>query len=90
MRTDLFFLFGGFHIAFVAYMVVGIPGTGSAGLINTIHAFATGSIVTGVFGVLASVGWVMQFLGMLFEYRAIWAHHNDKGSYPLRSFFLFI
>jgi hypothetical protein len=36
-------------------VLVGIPSTGSAGLINTIHAFGTGSIVTGVFGVIASV-----------------------------------
>lgn len=32
-----------------------MTGTGSAGLINTIHAFATGSILTGVFGILATV-----------------------------------
>jgi len=74
-----FFLFGGFHIAFCIYMVVGIPSTGSAGLINMIHAWATGSIVTGVFGVIATVGWVLETLGMLFEYRLIWSHHNDKG-----------
>lgn len=36
--------------------LVGIPSTGSAGLINTIHALTTGSIVTGVFGVIATVG----------------------------------
>lgn len=35
---------------------IGIPSTGSAGLINTIHAFSTASIVTGVFGVIATVG----------------------------------
>lgn len=31
-----YFLFGGFHVAFAFYMLIGIPSTGSAGLINTI------------------------------------------------------
>ena len=41
--------------SFVDDKLIGPSGTGSAGLINTIHAFATGSILTGVFGVLATV-----------------------------------
>ena len=69
--------------AFCAYMLVGIPSTGSGGaschsialtstgLINTIHAFATGSIVTGVFGIVASVGWGLELLGILWEYRSV-------------------
>jgi len=75
----LFFVFGGFHIAFCIYMLIGIPSTGSAGIINTVHAFATGSIVTGVFGVIAIVGWGLESVGMLFEYRSIYAHHQQKG-----------
>lgn len=43
----------------------------SIGLINTIHAFATGSIVTGVFGIVASVGWGLELLGILWEYRSV-------------------
>jgi len=75
----IFFLFAGFHIAYCVYMVIGIPATGSAGLINTIRAFASGSIVTGVFGVLATAGWVIEGLGVLWIYRLTWARHNDKG-----------
>lgn len=37
--------------------------TGSAGLINTISSLATGHILAGVFGVLASLGWVVQAAG---------------------------
>lgn len=51
----MFFIFGGFHIAFCVYMLVGIPSTGSGGLINCIAAFASGSIVTGVFCAIATV-----------------------------------
>lgn len=75
----MFFIFGGFHIAFCVYMLVGIPSTGSGGLINCIAAFASGSIVTGVFCAIATVGWGLQTLGMLFEYRSIYNHHNAKG-----------
>lgn len=39
-----------------ADMFVGIPSSGSAGLINLISRFASGSIVAGVFCILATVG----------------------------------
>lgn len=37
--------------------------TGSAGLINTIASFSQGHIVAGVFGLLASIGWILQAAG---------------------------
>ncbi|KAH8928353.1 scamp-domain-containing protein [Atractiella rhizophila] len=74
-----FFVFGGFHVLYCAYMVVGIPSTGSAGLINTLRAFGDGSIVTGVFGVIATAGWAAEGLGILWIYRAAYARHNEKG-----------
>ncbi len=37
----VYFIFAGFHLAFLGvYVFLGIPSTGSAGLINTIQAFA--------------------------------------------------
>ncbi|KAI5474695.1 secretory carrier-associated membrane protein [Pseudohyphozyma bogoriensis] len=75
-----FFLFGGFHLAFVTYMVIGIPSSGSAGLINLISRFATGHILAGVFCALATAGWTMQGLGSLWMYKNVWAHaHGEAG-----------
>jgi len=75
----LYFIFCGFHILFSAYMLLGIPSTGAAGLINTIQGFTHGWIVAAVLGTVASVGWAIQLLGNLFYYRLIWNHHNAEG-----------
>jgi hypothetical protein len=37
--------------------------TGSAGLINTIQMFAQGHILAAVFGILSSIGWLLQSVG---------------------------
>ncbi|KAB5596524.1 hypothetical protein CTheo_161 [Ceratobasidium theobromae] len=69
----------GFHLLFSLYMIIGIPSTGSAGLINTISAFSRGAIVVGVLGIIATVGWVLQGVGNAWYYRQIWVHHHDAG-----------
>lgn len=56
----LYFVFNAFHIAFSVYSLIGIPSTGSAGIINTIASFARGSIVSGVFCILATIGWGIE------------------------------
>ncbi|KAG9100300.1 hypothetical protein FRC06_004278 [Ceratobasidium sp. 370] len=68
-----------FHLLFSVYMIIGIPSTGSAGLINTIAAFSRKAIVVGVLGTIATTGWVVQGLGNAFYYRQIWTHHHDAG-----------
>lgn len=75
----MYFFFGGFHLLFSVYMIIGIPSTGSAGLINTIAAFSRKAIVVGVLGTIATTGWVVQGLGHAFYYRQIWTHHHDAG-----------
>jgi hypothetical protein len=52
-------------------MIIGIPSTGSAGLINTISAFSRKAIVVGVLGSIATAGWVVQGLGNAFYYRQV-------------------
>jgi secretory carrier-associated membrane protein len=52
-------------------MIIGIPGTGSAGLISTIIAFQKGAIVGGVLGTIATVGWTLQGVGNAWYYRAV-------------------
>ncbi|KAG9010954.1 hypothetical protein FRB94_009434 [Tulasnella sp. JGI-2019a] len=74
-----FFFFAGWHLLFSIYMIIGIPSTGSAGLIQTIQSFARGHIVAGIFGTITTVGWVIQALGLAFYYRLTWAHHTDAG-----------
>ncbi|GAA5848507.1 hypothetical protein JCM8547_004534 [Rhodosporidiobolus lusitaniae] len=76
----LFFLFGAFHVAFCAYMFVGIPSSGSAGLINTITRFTGGHWVAAVFCTLATVGWALEGLAFLWMYKNVWAHsHGEQG-----------
>ncbi|GAA5885397.1 hypothetical protein JCM6882_009601 [Rhodosporidiobolus microsporus] len=76
----IFFLFGGFHVAFCAYMFVGVPSSGSAGLINLISRFANGAIVSGVFCVLSTVGWALEGLAFLWMFKNVWAHsHGEQG-----------
>ncbi|GAA5830997.1 hypothetical protein JCM5353_005589 [Sporobolomyces roseus] len=76
----MFFLFAGFHIAFCTYMFIGIPSSGSGGLINLISRFASGSIVAGVFCILSTVGWALEGLASLWMYKNVWAHsHGEQG-----------
>ncbi|KAG8925115.1 hypothetical protein FRC03_009082 [Tulasnella sp. 419] len=75
----IYFFFGGWHLLFSIYMIIGIPSTGSGGLIQTIQAFSQGHIVAGVLGAIATVGWVLQGVGLGWYYRLTWAHHNDAG-----------
>ncbi|EIN07304.1 scamp-domain-containing protein [Punctularia strigosozonata HHB-11173 SS5] len=75
----LYFFFGGWHLLFSLYMAIGIPSTGSAGLINTIQMFIKHSWVAAILGLIASIGWIVQGLGNAFYYRQIWAHHNAAG-----------
>ncbi|KAL9931975.1 hypothetical protein V8E36_009036 [Tilletia maclaganii] len=75
----LYFVFGGFHLAYSAYMVIGVPATGSAGLINTIQSFQGGRIVAAILGTIATVALALQGLGNLWYYRLTWQHKNEQG-----------
>jgi len=75
----LYFFFAGWHILFSGYMVIGIPSTGSAGLIQTVGLFVQHHWVAAILGTIASAGWVLQAFGSVFYFRQIWAHHNSQG-----------
>lgn len=75
----LYFFFAGWHLLFSVYAVIGIPGTGAAGLITTVIAFKHGHIVSGVLCVISSVGWVIQTVGNALYYQKTWAYHNQAG-----------
>jgi len=74
-----YFFFCGFHLMFSIYMIIGIPGTGAAGLIETIRSFSGGHIASGIVSTVALIGWVAQGAGNAFYYHQIWNHHNSAG-----------
>ncbi|KAF9265438.1 scamp-domain-containing protein [Marasmius fiardii PR-910] len=75
----LYFFFCGWHLIFSIYMIIGIPSTGSAGLIQTVQMFSRHQWAAAVLGLVATVGWVLQGLGNAFYYRQIYAHHTAVG-----------
>ncbi|KXN86883.1 Secretory carrier-associated membrane protein 2, partial [Leucoagaricus sp. SymC.cos] len=64
----LYFFFGGFHLLFSVYMIIGVPSTGSAGLVQTIRMFIGHHWVAAVLGTVATVGWTIQGLGNAFYF----------------------
>ncbi|WVQ68539.1 uncharacterized protein L199_006748 [Kwoniella botswanensis] len=81
----IYFLFGGFHLLYSIYMLVGIPSTGSAGLINTIGMFTQGHILAAVFGTISTVGWAFQVLGGGFLYKRVWDFKNGNGDISMEN-----
>ncbi|THH11722.1 hypothetical protein EW145_g490 [Phellinidium pouzarii] len=74
-----YFFFGGWHLVFSIYMIIGIPGTGSAGFIQMIQSYTGSHIAAGILGTVATVGWIIQGFGNAFYYHQIWKHHNAQG-----------
>jgi hypothetical protein len=56
---------------FIPRRIIGIPSTGSAGLIQTIQMYAQGHWAAGILGTIATVGWTVQGLGNAFYYRQV-------------------
>ncbi|TNY23620.1 scamp family-domain-containing protein [Rhodotorula diobovata] len=79
----IFFLFGGFHIAFCVYSFVGVPSSGSAGLINTISSFAGGHIAAGVVCTVATVGWALEAAAFTWAYKNVHAHSSGEQGHTL-------
>ncbi|THH20686.1 hypothetical protein EW146_g736 [Bondarzewia mesenterica] len=61
------------------YRIIGIPSTGSAGLIQTIRMYSRGALAAGILGTIATVGWAIQGVGNGFYYWQIWQHHTAAG-----------
>ncbi|WVQ95213.1 hypothetical protein IAU59_002307 [Kwoniella sp. CBS 9459] len=74
-----------FHLLYSIYMLVGIPSTGSAGLINTISMFSQGHILAAVFGTIATVGWAFQVLGGGFLYKRVWDFKNGNTDISMQN-----
>ncbi|PWN29953.1 scamp-domain-containing protein [Jaminaea rosea] len=74
-----FFIFGGCHIAYSVYIFLGIPSTGSDGLLNMIQSWSSGRVVAAILGIFVTLGFAVQGLGILWYYREIWKHNHEQG-----------
>ena len=59
--------------------------TGSAGLIQTIRAFSKPSLPAAIVGTIATVGWVLQGVGLGFYYRQVSSRRLLLRTLSLRS-----
>ncbi|GBE81948.1 hypothetical protein SCP_0403240 [Sparassis crispa] len=75
----MYFVFCGFHLLYSVYMIIGIPSTGAAGIIQTIKMYVDHRWVAAILGTIATVGWVLQGVGQGLYYRQIWTHHKAAG-----------
>lgn len=74
-----YLVFCGFHLVYSLYMIIGIPSTGSAGIIQTIRMFVRSAWVAAILGTIATVGWVVQGVGNAMYYRQIYTYHKSAG-----------
>jgi hypothetical protein len=55
-----------------------LAATGSAGLINTISMLSQSHVLSGVFGVITSVGWAVQTVFGGWLYKRVWDFKNNN------------
>ena len=65
--------------------IIGIPSTGSAGLIQTIQMFSSGHWAAGILGAIATAGWTLQGIGNAFYYRQVC---RSSAAHPPTNLFL--
>ncbi|KAI9350251.1 scamp family-domain-containing protein [Obelidium mucronatum] len=80
----IFLLFEGLHILFAAYMTVGLPGSGSAGIINLLSVLTDGKYVSAVFCILATAGWGFDALFGFWLWVEV-NQHVKRGGHSLDS-----
>ncbi|KAJ2306236.1 hypothetical protein IWW55_001549 [Coemansia sp. RSA 2706] len=75
----LFFVFNGFHILFDAYMAVGVPGAGSAGMIVMLGCLSSGKKAAAAFCGISFSLWVLHFAASLVMYVRVRRHYKQRG-----------
>ncbi|KAH6918519.1 scamp-domain-containing protein [Coprinopsis sp. MPI-PUGE-AT-0042] len=75
----IYFGFGGFHLLYSIYMIIGIPATGSAGLIQMIRRWSSRGWASAAVATVATVGWILQGGGLGFYYMKIWRDNQAAG-----------
>ncbi|KAI8610106.1 scamp family-domain-containing protein [Chytriomyces sp. MP71] len=81
MYFNFYFFFGGWHVLFDFYMALGIPGSGSAGIIYAMSLLSDDSskFAGGVMCIVAAILWIMTGLMSLYMYRQAHWHYRIKG-----------
>ncbi|KAJ2515190.1 hypothetical protein H4217_005328 [Coemansia sp. RSA 1939] len=75
----LFFVFNGFHILFDAYMAVGVPSAGSAGMIIMLQCLSSDKTAGAALSGITFSLWVLHFLGSSFMYLKVRRHYKARG-----------
>ncbi|KAI9293877.1 scamp-domain-containing protein [Neoconidiobolus thromboides FSU 785] len=75
----IYLIFNAFHILFVIYMAIGIPGTGSCGALNSIYILSGGKIFAAVFGFISmSLFAILAVFNTLLFFR-VHSHCKEVG-----------
>ncbi|KAJ3329477.1 hypothetical protein HDU76_007822, partial [Blyttiomyces sp. JEL0837] len=80
----IFLLFEGFHVLYAGYMAVGLPGSGSAGLINFIAVLSYGNYGAAAICVLSLAGWIADALFASWMWTAV-SIHTKRGGHSLNT-----
>ncbi|KAJ3023385.1 UNVERIFIED_CONTAM: hypothetical protein HDU68_008636 [Siphonaria sp. JEL0065] len=80
----IFLLFEGLHILFAAYMTVGLPGSGSAGIINLLQVLTDGKYVSAAFCILSTAAWGFDALFGFWLWVEV-NQHVKRGGHSLDS-----
>ncbi|KAJ3175137.1 hypothetical protein HK101_010741 [Irineochytrium annulatum] len=79
MLFYMYFFFGGWNVLFIFYMIVGIPSSGSAGIINTISIVTADAYLAGVICCVNSGCWILLGLFSAYLYRTTHYYYRVKG-----------
>lgn len=75
----MFFSFSLCHILFCFYMAIGIPGSGSAGIINSISMLSDDKVLAGILCCINSGCWILLGLIHLALYRRTHNYYRNEG-----------
>ncbi|ORY39614.1 scamp-domain-containing protein [Rhizoclosmatium globosum] len=81
MYFNFYFFFGAWHIVFDFYMFLGIPGSGSAGIIYAMSLLTddASKIAGGVLCSISSFLWLVTGLWSFYMYRVTHRHYRSQG-----------
>ncbi|KAJ2772517.1 hypothetical protein IWQ57_001733, partial [Coemansia nantahalensis] len=75
----MFFIFNGFHVLFDAYMAVGVPGAGSAGIIIMFQCLSSDKKAGAALSGICFSLWALHFLASLVMYFRVRRHYKLRG-----------
>ncbi|TPX36503.1 hypothetical protein SmJEL517_g01331 [Synchytrium microbalum] len=79
MYYNIYFTFGGLHLLFSYYMVIGISGSGSAGIINAIAVFSDQKYVAFAFCGVNALFWLLSSITLSVLYKRVHYQYRQGG-----------